>query len=177
MPEYFEGFIVHSYFFRGKDSPRLYLIGRLKNGKTFAVVEERQRPGFYLRESELSAAIDYLRRSGDRWEESAAHTIDDERCVWVNCDSVQQCQQAVQSFTERGIRTYEGDIRFADQFLMSRGIHGSVTIQGSPRKGRRVDLIFINPEIPEHGQGLYHRNPGKRNEQEDSGSWRARSLE
>jgi len=147
MPEYFEGFIVHSYFFRGKDSPRLYLIGRLKNGKTFAVVEERQRPGFYLRESELSAAIDYLRRSGDRWEESAAHTIDDERCVWVNCDSVQQCQQAVQSFTERGIRTYEGDIRFADQFLMSRGIHGSVTIQGSPRKGRRVDLIFINPEI------------------------------
>ena len=147
MPEFFEGFIVHAYFDRSKGSSRLYLIGRLKNGETFAVVEERQRPGFYLRGSNLSMAMSYLKSSCGKCDECAFCTLDGERCVKVSWDTVQQCQQAVRSFAERGIRTYEGDIRFTDQFLMSRGIHGSVTIQGTPRKGRRVGLIFVNPEL------------------------------
>jgi len=145
MPESFEGFIVHAYFDSSRGSSQLYLIGRLKNGETFAVVEERQRPGFYLRGSNLS--MSYLKSSGGKCEECAFCTLDGERCAKVSWDTVQQCQQAVRSFAERGIRTYEGDIRFTDQFLMSRGIHGSVTIQGTPRKGRRVGLIFVNPEL------------------------------
>jgi DNA polymerase-2 len=38
-------------------------------------------------------------------------------------------------------------MRYTDQFLMSRGIHGSVTIEGDSRKGRFVDRVFMNPEL------------------------------
>jgi hypothetical protein len=44
MAEKYEGFIVHAYFPKDKRSSRLYLVGRLRNGETFAVVEERERP-------------------------------------------------------------------------------------------------------------------------------------
>ncbi len=147
MSEYFEGFIVHTSHERKKDVSQLYLIGRLTNGKTFAIVEERLRPGFYLRESDLNDAMEFLGSSGASWDDCNFRTIDGERCIKASWSAVQQCQHAAQNFSERGIRTYEGDVRFTDQFLMSRYIHGSVNIRGIPKKGRRVDLIFVNPEI------------------------------
>ncbi len=147
MQEVFEGFIVHAYPGRGARTPRLYLTGRLRDGHTFAVVEERERPGFYLRSSDLSPAFDCIGQTGGRWEECGLRTIDGEPCSRVSLPSTQRSQQALQCLAERGIRTYEGDIRFTDQFLMSKGIHGSLKIKGSFQKGRRVDRIFINPDI------------------------------
>lgn len=147
MPEQYEGFIVHSYFPKNKRSARLYLVGRLRNGETFAVVEERERPSFYLRESELKPARDFISQDGVNFEQSSYHTLDGETCVKGSWDTVQQFQQGFQELTERGIRTYEGDIRFTDQYLMSRGIHGSLIIEGIPKKGRRVNWIFLNPGL------------------------------
>jgi len=143
----YEGFIVHAYPASSKTGTRLFLIGRLKGGKTFAVIETRERPAFYLRESDLGLREKEIDVNGGSFEESTLRTIDGERCVRVSWGSVQQFQEASQRFIEEGIRTYEGDIRFQDQFLMQRGIHGSVRIQGTPKNGRKVDLIFINPEI------------------------------
>jgi hypothetical protein len=46
--------------------------------------------------------------------------------------------------SESGVRTYEADIRFQDQFLMSRSVHGSVSIRGVPRQGKHVDLVLYD---------------------------------
>ncbi len=147
MQEFYEGFIVHAYTGMNRGSSRLYLVGRLKNGETFAIVEERENPGFYLRTSEQLQAKELLKSTGGQWEECSLRTIDGERCVRVSWNSTQQFQQAARVLTEQGVRTYEGDIRFTDQFLMARSIHGSLKIQGSSRKGRWVDRIFLNPKI------------------------------
>ncbi len=147
QPEPIEGFIVHSSFSRSARTPTLYLTGRLKNGETFAVVEERQRPCFYVRESDISRVLEYVKNNGGMREDCSLGTIDGERCEKVSWNSVQRAQQAVGDLADTGIRTYEGDIRFTDQFLMSRYIHGSVTIRGVSRQGRRVDRIFVNPEM------------------------------
>lgn len=145
--ETFEGFIVHAYPGRGRENQRLYLIGRLADGKTFAIVEERERPGFYLRRSDLESVREYIHKTSGAWYASNLHTIDGESCIRVSWSSIQRSQRAVQELEERGIRTYEGDIRFTDQFLMNHRIHGSVKIKGVYLNGRRVDRIFINPEI------------------------------
>jgi DNA polymerase-2 len=145
--ETFEGFIVHAYPGKGKENTRIYLVGRLRDGKTFAIVEERERPGFYLRRSDLESVKEYIHKTGGIWDESNLHTMDGEPCIRLSWNSIQQSQRAVKELGERGIRTYEGDIRFTDQFLMNHRIHGSVKIKGAYLNGRRVDKIFINPEI------------------------------
>jgi DNA polymerase-2 len=147
MAEQYEGFIVHAFFPKDKRSTRLYLVGRLRNGETFAVVEERERPAFYLRESEQKPAQGFLSQDGALFEHSPYHTLDGEVCVRVSWDTVRQFQQGFQDLTERGVRTYEGDIRFTDQYIMSRGIHGSLIIEGTPKKGRWVNHIFLNPGL------------------------------
>jgi DNA polymerase-2 len=147
MSEPCEGFIVHAYFPKNKRSARLYLVGRLRNGDTFAVVEERERPALYIRESELSTAQGFLSIEAVRCEPSPYRTLDGETLSRLSWDTVQQYQQGFQILGERGIRTYEGDMRYTDQYLMSRGIHGSVTIEGDSRAGRFVDHVFINPEL------------------------------
>ena len=147
MPEQYEGFIVHSYFPKNKASSRLYLVGRLRNGDTFAVVEERERPAFYLRESEQRPAGEFLSNEGVLFEPSPYQTLDGDSCVRVSWDTVQQFQQGFQDLTDRGIRTYEGDMRYTDQYLMSRGIHGSVIIEGDSKRGRYVRHIFLNPDL------------------------------
>ncbi len=65
QPEPIEGFIVHSSFSRSARTPTLYLTGRLKNGETFAVVEERQRPCFYVRESDISRVLEYVKNNSE----------------------------------------------------------------------------------------------------------------
>ena len=147
MPEQYEGFVVHSYFPKNKQSARLYLVGRLRNGETFAIVEERERPAFYLRESEQRPAQEFLSNEGVLFEPYPFHTLDGEACVRVSWDTVQQFQQGFQELGERGIRTYEGDMRYTDQYLMSRGIHGSAIIEGTSKRGRYVDHIFLNPDL------------------------------
>jgi DNA polymerase-2 len=142
-----EGFVVHAYPGRGRRTPRLFLLGRLKNGKTFAIVEERERPGFFLRNSDRDDLHGYLEESGGKWEESPMRTLDDAPCGKVSWKSTQHVKRAVQGLTESVIRTYEGDIRFTDQFLMSHGIHGSLSISGDYTEGRRVDRVYVNPAV------------------------------
>ena len=83
QPEPIEGFIVHSSFSRSTRTPTLYLIGRLKNGETFAVVEERMRPGFYIRESDTSRVLEYIKNNGGMREDCPLRTIDGEKCEKV----------------------------------------------------------------------------------------------
>jgi len=147
MSKSFEGFIVHSSFGRIRGKTRLYFIGRLRNGETFAVVEERQRPCLYVRASELSLAMSVLGSGTFIQEESPYHTMDGEGCMRLHWDTVGQWQQASEHLLEQGVRTYEADIRFPDQYLMSQGIHGSLIIEGEPQQGRRVGWVFINPVI------------------------------
>ena len=64
-----EGFIVHSSFSKTRGAPVLYLIGRLKNGETFAVVEDRERPCFYVRESEIGGIMEYIKNNSGTREE------------------------------------------------------------------------------------------------------------
>ena len=142
-----EGFIVHTSYETAREGSRLYLIGRSADGGTFAVVEERARPGFYIRQSDASRVREILSASEGRLEESGLHTMDGEPCVRLSWAGVSAFQQAAERLPAQGVRTYEADIRFGDQYLMERGIHGFCRIRGSARPGRRVDQVFMNPTV------------------------------
>jgi len=146
-PASFDGFVVHAYAENGSKGPRIFLVGRLRSGETFAVVEERESPVFYMRKSDLGKAELHIRDVGGRVEECVLRAIDGGECAALSWPSTQACQRSARMLAELGVRTYEADIRFTDQLFMKRGIHGPLAISGSPRKGRRVGLVFVNPEI------------------------------
>ena len=63
-----EGFIVHSYARSRRGRSALYLLGRLRDGSTFAIVENRYQPNFYIREgnaADVEKALASLSNAGE----------------------------------------------------------------------------------------------------------------
>jgi DNA polymerase-2 len=157
MSPTYEGFIVHSYARSRKGRTALYLVGRLADGSTFAVVENRYRPNFYVRESDAAAveriiasmsAAGELRAAGDAGlAQSSLSTMDGEGCRQVVCATQEVKRQARDALQLLGTRTYEADLRVADQFRLERQIHGPVCIRGEAKTGRYVKRVFVDPEV------------------------------
>jgi DNA polymerase-2 len=157
MSPTYEGFIVHSYARSRKGRTALYLLGRLSDGSTFAIVENRYQPNFYAREGDAApieqtiasmAAAGELSAGGDvRLAQSSLCTMDGEPCRQVVC-ATQEIKRRVRDALQLiGTRTYEADLRVADQFRLERRIHGPIRIRGEARSGRYVKRVFVDPEV------------------------------
>ena len=142
-----EGFIVSAWTRTRGGRTVLYLVGRLSDGRTFAIVEGRCRPGFYVRRSEQGAAGRLPELQAAEWRESALACMDGEPCSQVLLPTAERRQTARAALAAAGLRSYEADLRVADQFRLERRIHGSVRIRGANRPGRHVDLVFFDPEL------------------------------
>jgi DNA polymerase-2 len=141
----FEGFIVHVFQQPTRLGARLCLVGRFKDGRTFAVIDDSFHPGFYIRVSDrekAKSAVDV-----ESIEDTGLQTMDGEPCCRFSWGSLRKLQTATEILASKGIRTYEADLRYQDQFLMSRGIHGSVTVEGTFRPGKHIDRVFLNPTL------------------------------
>ncbi len=126
----------------------LYLVGRLSDGRTFAAMESRNRPWFCLRRSDAEAArrIAELAQAAE-WTEAGLSTMDGEPCLRLSFATADTRQRAREALAAAGLRTYEADLRVADQFRLERRIHGSLRLRGPYRAGRHVDLVFLDPEV------------------------------
>jgi len=117
----------------------------LADGKTFAVIDDRFQPGFFIRVSDqvrVKSLID-----PDSMDKTDLQTIDGEPCYWLSWGSLKKVRNATASLASEGIRTYEADLRYQDQFLISHGIHGSLTVDGAFAPGKHVDRVFLNPSL------------------------------
>jgi len=142
------GFLLH-VFQRNRDQRSTVLaVGRLETGETFALADNEQRPAFYVRASD---AEEVRRRAGKadhlELEQSAWTTMDGEAVVRVTADRVQRLRTLAEQLHEHKVRTYEADIVFARQYLIDRGIRGSVRIHGPWRPGTGVDRVYTNPKL------------------------------
>jgi len=142
-----EGFIVHGWSRTRGGRTFLYLVGRLADGRTFAVSESRHRPFFFLRRSDREAASRLLGSEGAEVQECARRAMDGEPCLKLLFPTSEARQAAREALAAGGVRTYEADLRLADQFRLEREIHGSLRMRGENRPGRWVDLVFLDPEL------------------------------
>jgi DNA polymerase-2 len=151
----YDGFIIHSYARSKRGRSALYLLGRLSDGSTFAVVENRYQPNFYVREGDAGAVEKALTSMAEELpSEGAVHpvssslrTMDGEPCRQILCATQELKRQVRDALQLFGIRTYEADLRVADQFRLERRIHGPVRIRGKARPGRYVKRVFVDPEV------------------------------
>lgn len=147
MSEPQHGYIVNAYSRSRYKGTEIYLIGRLSDGRSFAVVENRERPALFVRVSEAEKARAVLGTEAPGYEPTDLITMDGEQCLRLSYDRAEQRDKADNKLRRGGLRTYEADIRLADRLRMDRGIRGPVRIHAPGRPGRRVDLVFVNPEL------------------------------
>jgi len=134
------GFIVHRTYFYQNNQVYLAFIGRLQQGETFALLETREKPGFYLRAS--SAALTEMETIT-----TDLKTLDGERVNRAEFSSLSDRDKQARALKGQGIRLYESDIGFHDSFLQHKGIRGQVAITGPWSPGQKVDRVYKNPQI------------------------------
>lgn len=139
------GFIVHA--FTSPDKIKIFLVGRLEQGDTFAIIEDRFKSFFYIRKSDIGQVKGHEASFGFQIRESGYRTMDEEPCVMLIFNSHNNLITYAGQLKRRGIRTYEADIKQVDQFMLRNEIHGAVHIEGEARAGTYVDHVFINPGV------------------------------
>lgn len=141
------GFVLQaSYRVNGTPAgrvPVIHIYGRLEDGRSFLVRDDRQRPHFYIRTRDVDRAralrapepapLDRVTFDGDAVSRIETATPTD----------VPPLRDRLQA---AGIETFEADVRFAMRYLIERGIKGGCEIHGEPvpRDGM---LVFDNPQL------------------------------
>jgi DNA polymerase-2 len=140
-------------------------VGRLEDGRSFAAALSLSQAGFHIARGDLGRCAALLRSRPYRVLAARLESFSGgEELVFLDFDSPAERSLAFKILSDGGVQSPDGAEKPVESFLMERQIHGWLEIRGSPRPGRRVDLVFAEPEIRAPG-GL--RAPGP---SPDSGS-------
>jgi len=128
----------------GARVPVIHIYGRLADGGTFLVRDDRQLPHFYVR------AVDAQRAHAMRVPEGRAidyRTFAGEPVARIEVDVPSDVPALRDRLHAAGIDTFEADVRFAVRYLIERGIQGGCEIEGNATAGRGVTWTFDNPVL------------------------------
>jgi DNA polymerase-2 len=140
------GFILQATY-RVTGDPRVpvvYLYGRLEDGSTFRVRDDRRRPCFYIRAADVERA-----QHAGAWnsEPTDRRTFDGSPVVRIEVGAPSDVPPLRDRLHAAGVDTFEADVRFASRYLIERGIKGGCEITGEATRGRRIAWHFDNPAL------------------------------
>ncbi|MDR3148282.1 MAG: DNA polymerase II [Treponema sp.] len=145
------GFLVHAYTqaVGKRASPdRLYLLGRLDDGRSFAAAPRLSALGFHIDQADLSRAAPLLSSLPYRTLPPRLRPFSGSgELVFLDFDSPAARSLAFRILGDAGIFSPDGAEKPAETFLMEAQIHGWMEIRGPSRPGRHVDLVFPDPQI------------------------------
>ena len=150
MPEAVRGFILQPTYRIEAGRPVVHLFGRLEDGQSFLIRDDRQEPRFWIeaRDAERAAPATAVSerpvRTADDPERRTPAGAPVQRVILTRPQDTPPLRRRLQ---DDGVVCYEADVRFAMRYLIDRGIRGTLGIQGRSRRGKRVDRVFENPEI------------------------------
>ena len=134
----------------GRRAPVVQLYGRLENGQSFLVRDNRQRPHFYVRAADAAKAAQL--RAGHQ-SPTDRRTFDGEAVVRIEVEVPSDVPPLRDRLHDGGIETFEADVRFAIRYLIERGIKGGCEIEGgSEVEGEAAPVgglarVFDNPVL------------------------------
>jgi DNA polymerase-2 len=142
------GFILQASYrvIDGREGVRravVHLYGRLEDGRTFLVCDDRQRPHFYI----LTDAAERARGIGARVLASAKRTFGGAPVSRVEVAAPPDVPPLRERLHGQGIDTFEADVRFASRYLIERGIKAGCEIEGDARTANGIDCVFDNPTL------------------------------
>jgi DNA polymerase II len=141
------GFILQASYrvvpgHNGQRTPVVHIYGRLEDGATFLVRDDRQRPHFYVRaaDSERVRAL----RAPEPTPTVKRSFAGDSVCR-LEVETPQEIPGLRDRLHAAGLQTFEADVRFAVRYLIDRGIKGGCEIDGEWTPGNGVNRVYSNP--------------------------------
>ncbi|HEY0942088.1 MAG TPA: DNA polymerase II [Steroidobacter sp.] len=126
----------------GTRVPVIHIYGRLEDGGTFLVRDDRQRPHFYIRAADVERASLLTSQQSIIIDK---RTFNGEPVVRFDMETPTDVPGLRDRLHDAGIETYEADVRFAIRYLIERGIKGGCEIEGEATAGEGITWIFDNP--------------------------------
>ena len=126
----------------GQRAPVVHIHGRLENGDTFLVRDDRQRPHFYIRAADADRAR-ALRVPQP--QPTRQRSVDGAPVCRLDVQTPQDVPELRERLHAANIETFEADVRFAVRYLIDRGIKGGCEIEGEWTPGNGVNRLYINP--------------------------------
>ncbi len=128
----------------GQRTPVVHIYGRLEEGGTFLVRDDRQRPHFYIRAADAERAREL--------HAPQPQPTDQRNFAGAPVRRIEvQLPQDVPALRDRlhaaGIETYEADVRFALRYLIDRGVKGGCELDGEWVPGNGVSRVYTNPTL------------------------------
>ncbi|HEX7044248.1 MAG TPA: 3'-5' exonuclease, partial [Burkholderiales bacterium] len=128
----------------GRRVPVVHLYGRLEDGGTFLVRDDRQRPHFYVRAADAGRA---QALGAPKPLAVDKRTFDGAPVCRVEVETPPDVPGLRDRLQAAGIETFEADVRFAVRYLIERGIKGGCEIEGEARAGNGIAWVFDNPVL------------------------------
>jgi DNA polymerase II len=132
----------------GRRVPVVHLYGRLEDGRTFLVRDDRQQPHFYVLTADAARAQD---AGGNEPKPTAKRDFSGSPVSQVVVGIPSDVPAVRDRLHNHGIDTFEADVRFPIRYLIERGIKGACAIDGTAIPGTDigvgVSLIFDNPHL------------------------------
>ena len=138
------GFILQPTYRLEAGRPVVHLFGRLENGETFLVRDDRLVPHFYIAASDVERA---RRLGAETIVASDRVTMEGEPVARVEVRVPPDTPPLRDRLTLGGVRCYEADVRFTMRYLIDRGIRGSLEIDGEWQAGGRIARVYSNPRL------------------------------
>jgi len=127
-----KGFIIHPTYKVENGKAFIHLFGRLENGESFLAINE-YKPYFFIRKADLDKALKI-----EQFDYEATHlkNFDDEIVAKVVLNIPADVAKLRDKLSNKNIKHYEADIRFAYRFMIDKLIQGAVDINGKYETGR-----------------------------------------
>ena len=148
---FFRGYMVHAYSDIRKS--RIFILGRLEDGRSFAIIETRWQPSLHINKTEsenLTRILSPIKNNNNENYEilpSSLESFNGEELLELRFKNFPSRNAAAKLLEEAGIASPDSDIKIHDAFLISLGIRGPLEIMGESRPGRLVDIVFQNPGL------------------------------
>ena len=143
------GFVVHCYADSRKD--RLYLVGRLEDGRSFAAAEGKWQPSFHVFERDMDRARRAFSSARFLQYEVVSPTLQSfdggEKLMRLAFSRHRDYNAARKQLEQAAILSPDGDLKPPDAYFILNHIKGPVELEGETRPGRFVDLVFSDPHI------------------------------
>jgi DNA polymerase-2 len=129
----------------GRRVPVVHLYGRLEDGGTFLVRDDRQQPHFYIRTCDARRALD---AGANEPQPTVKQAFDGSPVSQIGVPIPADVPAMRDRLHSIGIDTFEADVRFPIRYLIQRGIKGACEIEGTPvPTDARVSVAFDNPVL------------------------------
>ena len=141
-----EGFILQASYRVENRIPVVHLYGKLANGESFLIRDQRERPHFYVdRKDEKKTRA----AGATSFHKSTSRSFSGEPLARVDVALPTDVPTLRDRLHDVGVATYESDVRFATRYLIDRNVRGGCVIQGEAQHSKEagIDWVFNDPIV------------------------------